>query len=561
MATSSTTGVVGNDGVVPVYNPDGRWQLWSINDIWRGETGPGRNRYVPNLGDYVIDPETSITYIVERIDAVTLEPTLREKRLITEGSSLSESNIMFGVGVGDQSSTYRVYLDTSVTPYVMAVDARLKIPGTASSYMKIFKGTALGNDGEVVSKIYDNSGNFISQNIPLEIVAIDSHTNYSIKAPKVCYCTTAMEDGEIATLIAYSPEGHVTFKKQVMVENTSFIRDVNASTKYITHIGLKSPFLSKMETNTINFPLNIPTNSLNLTGVVYYSDGTALELPVDGTKFRMIGLEQYVSSIVGQEMKLVLSYTLSPGEVAYAGVSVGNQKYINEPYSMITTDQNTSYTVKLYGYPEWVSASTGYRLKWFLFNLDRNVAFDVTDKVRFAESTGTFDSFSDGYSQRRSVYLNLRDVSAVFKPFVHTQLAEVMLRTPPDNLETPWTVQQESATEQLPYGTNTTARIHATLKNVINLNAGATTKAEWLDKVYKKTYPLVDSITRIPAPEPTHFILTYGTHTSEHPISDWNQDITLSKDAAVRGTVFIKFIRRTTITELQLSMAAMMLKR
>lgn len=552
MSDISTIGVAGTDGLAPVYNPDGRWQLWSINDVWMG-IGPGKNRYVPKVGDYVIDPETSATYIVDFIDPVTLIPTLREKRLISMSYNLSEADVLFGVGPGNQSDTHRVYLDTSVLPHVLAVDARLKVPGTDSHHVKIFRGTAQGN--EVISKIYDNSGNFVSENVPLEVVAIDSHVNYSIKKPVVCYCTTPMPDAEIVTLVAYSSSGHVTYKRQLLVENTSFIRDVNASTRYISHISLKTPFLSPTETHVVTFPLNVPTNALNLVGVVHYSDGSTLELPVDGTKFRMLGIDQYLSSIPGQKIPAVLSYALGPDEVAYRAVNAG-QKYITEAYDLETINPNNSYSVKLYGYPEWISDVAGYRMRWFLFNLDRSISFDVTDKVRVAGDQ-PIDSFADNYTQKFTVYLNLRDVSTIFKPFVHTQVVEIVLRNDPLGQTTPWTVTQESSVGHIAYGLRTTAKKLGSNNKALSLAAGCSTVEEWLAKTYDLTYPLIDKTAEARPLVPTHFEIQYGTHKLECPIDDWKTAMVFPVETRPGHNVYVKFIRRTTMADLELSKIAM----
>ena len=557
MAEISTLGVVGLDGVSPVYNPEGKWQLWSIDDIWMG-TGPGKHRFVPKVKDYVIDPETSSTYIVDFIDPVTLIPTLRDKRLVSTSYTLSETDLLFGVGPGNQLNTYIVYLDTSVTPHVLAVDARIKIPGVESSYAKIFKGPVLGTEGRVLSKMYDNSGNFVSENVPLEICAIDSHINYSIKVPKVCYCTEPLLDGDIVTLVAYSSQGHVTYKRQLRIENTAFIRDVNASTRYVSHISLRSPFLSTAETNTLNFPLNVPANAFNLKGVVNYSDGSELELPVDGTKFSMLGLNQFLSSIPGQKVKLVLSYKLGNNEVAYGAIAPGS-KMVVEPYDLVTTNQNNSYSVKLYGYPEWVNATVGYRMRWFLFNLDRNISFDVTDKVQIAGSD-PFDSFADNYTQRRTVYVNLRDVSAIFKPFVHSQVVSVVLRKAPQLEPTPWTMLQEDSVGHEPYGIATSAKKVPGRPTDIKIKCGCTTLEEWKQKVYLKTYPLLDRTVESSPLEPTHFEIMYGTYKAEYPITDWDQTFTMNKNIPVGSTVYIKFIRRTTMTDLELSIAGMMVQ-
>ena len=131
-------GVVGTDGQVPIYNPNGRWSWWSINEIYMGAAGA--NKYVPNVNDYVVDPTTFTVYIVTLIDPVTLIPSLNEVIPSAFNTGLSNTDILFGVGPGTQSDTYRVYLDTTVTPYTLAVDVRLRVAGTRTSYCIIYKG-------------------------------------------------------------------------------------------------------------------------------------------------------------------------------------------------------------------------------------------------------------------------------------------------------------------------------------------------------------------------------------------------------------------------------------
>ena len=124
--------VVGSvDGVVPIYDPEGLWRIWDINVLWQGEYGS--NRFVPRQNDYVIDPMTFETWIVDHLDPVTLVPTLRAIKPAGMNYSLSEDDVLFGVGPGSDAETYRAYLNDSVYPHTLAVDQRLKIHGTMSS--------------------------------------------------------------------------------------------------------------------------------------------------------------------------------------------------------------------------------------------------------------------------------------------------------------------------------------------------------------------------------------------------------------------------------------------
>lgn len=549
------TGVVGSDGQVPVYNPEGRWCWWSIDEIYRGQAG--ENKYIPKLKDYIIDPATFTTWVVDALDTVTLIPTLREIRPANMSFSLSQSDVLFGVGPGSQAQTMRVYQDTSTLPFTMAIDSRLRIGGAMASYAKVYRGAVIDGVGEVISKVYDSSGQFVSENVPLELVMIDSHINYSWKNVPPFKSTVELANGEPLTVVFFTDHGIQVSKSELLVEQSSFIRGVNNSSKYVTSINLISPFLSPTQDMTIEYPLNVPINALNLMGRVNYSDGSFIDLPVDGTKFSMHGLDQYVSSIVGQKLDLVLTYALSANETAYATGGV-NGNYVTAPYSLLTVNPNNSYTVKLFGYPFWIDSSSGYQIRWWLLNLDRNIFFEVTAHVRFDQNTGPYDPKGYGYMQRKSVSLNLRDVSGVFKPFVHTQMVEIVLNGEPQPDATAWSVSHESNSNRPMYGLELFAtRLTSTS---MNLGSGITDFNEWMSRVYKNTFPLVNPNTEVQPITPTHFSLTYGGASMDFPIANWNVDLTTAGPVDVNKTVSLRFFKRTSSGDLNLAVAALILR-
>lgn len=549
------TGVIGSDGMSPIYDPDARWCIWELSEIWDGAAG--NKKYVPKVNDYVIEKNEYITYIVDAIDPITLIPTLREIKNNISSGVFTSVDMLFGTGASASPDTYRIYVDKSTTPYTMAIDSRLKVYGSMTSYCKIFKGADLGGTGQVVSMMFNPSGNFSTNNVPLELVAIDNHTNYHIKTVQPCKTTVELEDGELLTAVIYSDNGHVVSKRQVLVENTAFIRSIDVSTKYVTHISLKSPFISATNDNLIEFPVNVPTNALNLIGVVHYSDGSKLELPVDGGKFKMLGIAQYVSAIVGQELNVVLSYSLAPNEIAYTGV-VSNGHYITEAYTLRTINPNYSYSVKLYAYPEWVDETNGYRLKWWLLNLDRNVKFEVTDHIQFNPATGSYNPKDYGVTQRKSVAINLRNVSAAFKNFLHTQLVDISLYGKPVDTTTAWTVSHESTIARPNYGLELNAK--QVSNYVMNISSGITDQEEWLNRVYKQTFPMIDVTRELDAPTPTHLQITYNGELVEVPLSVWASDLTFVNPLSIYKNVYITFIRRSGAEVTYLSQAAMLLR-
>lgn len=552
MSDLSTVNVIGTDGGVPVYDPSARWCWWALSEVFTGAEGKGR--YIPKVNDYVIDYDTYTVFIVTEINPVTMIPKFVEKRPSYAPWVIPEEDILFGVGPGTQADTYRVYYDTSVYPYVLAVDARLRVAGTSARYAKLFVGSDLSSEGKIISKMYDTSGTFLNDKIPLETVVSDSHEVYAIKVVSVCKTTENLKDGEVVTAIFYDDDGHVVSKRQLLIENTSFIRTVNENAKYITHISLESPFLSTTETNIINFPLNVPVNAMNLMGVVHYSDGSTIRLPVDGTKFKLYGLDSYISTIVGQKYELVLSYALSQGEYTYSTVTKDNN-YITLPYTLVTTNPNNAYSVKLFGYPQWMGSGFGYKMRWYLYNLDRNISMDVTDNVMFDAIGGSYDPKAYGYTQRRTVSINLNKVSAAFKPYIHTQVVDIELIRPYVDRTTCWKVTNEIGSDKLAYGDG----LYASRKNTsyINLSVGITNFNEWIERVYNRTYPLINKIYEINTISPTHFYLTFNGNSKRFEISDWNKDVDVGSVINPGDTVYIRFIKEGIPNDIELSVASM----
>lgn len=550
-------GIVGTDNVAPIYNPSGRWQMWNMNEIYLGQEAA--NKYVPKIGDVVseIAGVKIIRYIVKDINPSTMVPVFAQEDVTISSGIFDEDDVLLGVGPGQQSDTYRIYVDKSVTPYRMSVDARLKVAGTMCRYCKIFKGSDVSKTGNVISRVYDVGGNLVSENIALELAATTLLDNKAIKCVTPGFTTANLVDGELVTAVFYDDAGFVVSKRQLLVENTAYIRTTDADVRYIISVALRSPFLSTTNNRLIQYPINVPLNGLNLIGVVTYSNGETREYPVDGTKFSVFGFEQYVATQVGQRIKLVLKYSLDANEVNYSAV-VGGDNHISEMYEAVTMSADGIYGVKLYAYPVWVDSVNGYRLEWFLYNLNRDVFYNVTPNVVINTAVAPYNPLAYGQLQRLSVSINLRDVNGVYKNYIHTQTIDIVIARQGTERVTNWTVG--FSPDQSPrYGQDT----HATAKFVgannfsFNLSNGCTSLNTWLDKVYKTTQPLYNPITEFGPLEPTHFNLIVNGSKTEYPIKQWGSDLTINSTVNNNSTVFIQFIRRVGNTDLQLSVGGM----
>lgn len=554
MSVLTLSGIAGSvDGQKPIYQPDDRWTTWSINEIFTGQIG--KNRYVPKIDDYVIDPATNYYRRVVSIDPTTMIPTLVPITTVDEGE-LNEMEVMLGVGPSAGSEARRVYIDKSVMPFTMAVDGRVTVPNADAVMARVYRGSKLTGTFKVISSFFDNSGNLLGQDIPLTLAAVNEIDNHTIKTVPTCYTTEDVKDGDILTLVAFSDAGHVVYQRQLMAENTGFIRGKDLGTKYVKAITLKSAFLSKSDPKLIQYPINVPTVGLDLVGVVHYSDGTTMELPVDGTRFQAFGWQGYVATIVGQPFSMVLRYNLAPGEVAY-GETVGGG-FLTTIYKVVTTPVEGAYSVKLYGYPVWVDTQNGYRMEWFLYNLDRNVMYNVTPYVKPSGAGAVFNPTAYGVHQQLSVAVDLAQVNGSYKSYKHVQIIDVVLVAPGTTQSTNWMIGFNPGQDPM-YGVGVAAKTTFINQNLtkVKVDCGAADLASWLDMLYYRGMPLVDSSKELQAPQPTFFQIEVNGVVTEFPISYWNQELVIYQPVQNASTLFVKFCYRLPTNELQLGIAGL----
>lgn len=560
--------VTGEDGQVPIHRPTDPWVQWALKDMYAVKfldgsvVGPtvGANKFIPNIGDWIIDTELFRYYEVLGVDQFTGVATVRPRQLPKDPGEFSQDDILLGPGPGTQADTYRALLDTSKIPHLLRIERRCWVGGTMTKHAKIFLG---GPHGRVIGVFYDQQGNLLGDEIPLELLTIgEDVVNYTKKTVVPCYTKETMKNGEVVTVVFYGDDGEVVSTRQCLVWNTAWIDGVYSGTKYVTGISLRSPYLSAADPALIQFPMNMPLRSLITMGVVHYSDGTTKELPLDASgKFSVFGFENFVATIVGQEVPLVLTYKLSDDEAAY-GLSVGENKHISVKMKAVTTRAEGAYSLKLFAYPVWIDRVNGYRLEWFLYNLDRQTVYYVTPWVQIGASSRAFNPIGYGISQRLIVNLNLNQVDGTFKPYEFTQSIDITLRQAADDPgNTPWTIAF-NPNQDPEYGQNVFAAAEFVNVNFwkLNLDSGATTLEEWLQKLYYNTKPLSDP-TREAAPViPNFFRVKFGSQVIECQLSQWNQELTVGRGLVNNQTLFIEFFRRINGNDLELAVAGLVIR-
>lgn len=548
--------------IVPISDPNRGHRRWLKSEIYTGPNGTGR--YVPNEEDEAWDWVTGLWRVVT-VNRSTGLSQLVQYIPPNTGESVSEEDILLGVGPGYQSESYRVYLDTSVIPHVLAIDSRLRVYGSTVSAVKVFWGTDISDESKVISAMYDQGGTLLGENIPLELVqmpnnpqsGVPSAINYAVKTPMVGYTSQKLPDNEPVTVVMYDDVGNVTSIAKLLIMNTAFIRTTDASKKFITSIHLDSPFLSEGDDSLLKFAINMPVDALNARGVVTYSDGSKKIMPVDGTKFNLYGLQNFIATIVGQKIELVLSYKLSADEYVY-GASASLQKHLSIPYWATTTRLDGAYSVKLFCFPQWVDDITGFKLRWFLFNLNRSEFHEVTSLVTFGVNSLPFDPISYGPIQRVTVGINMNDLDSSYSNWRHSQTIGIALLAPGNEISNGWNIEYSPGQAEL-YGKG--LRAISTFVNVNNwklkIDCGLELQSTWLQKVFYNAEPLVNTQSENRAPEPNHFVLMIGNKEYTYPIDRWNTELLVTSVPANGEPLFIRFIRRLPENDLQLGIGGM----
>jgi hypothetical protein len=409
--------------------------------------------------------------------------------------------------------------------------------------------------------VYDNNGNFIGNDVALEMVQFNSHDNYATKVIKTCNTNMDLQDGEILTIVVLGSGGRVLSKRGVIVENTTFVARAFNEQKYITNIFLRSPFVSMVDPNIINYPVNLPISSFNPIAVVQYNDASQVEWPVDGTKFEIEGLTPFVSTIIGHKVPLVLRYKLDPTEATVAGLT-SDYVYITKPYELVVSEPNTSYNVQLNVFPVWSNATASYVLKAYLTNLDRNICFDVTSFLTIATNSPAFNPTLYGITQRITFRVNLRDVSSLYNYFIYTQVTDIVLRAPvPDTSHpTPWEVGIRVPSTIPNYGENNIATRNPTHPEKLRLHSGGLDLDTWLNHIYIRSQPLLNPLSETSPMTPSHMKIIYNGNEVIVPVTQYNTDITMPVNVNLYESVTVIFMKQISTGYLILSAAMLSIR-
>jgi hypothetical protein len=329
------------------------------------------------------------------------------------------------------TDTFRVYVDTSKHPYTLRVDSRQWFADPDLTSCKLFRGTNISSSGEVISAYFKNNI-YQGENIPVIKVSDSNPVGEGPwMRPVVGSCKIVPTDGELVTLVLYASTGEVSAIALYNVYVTNVVMAAEKPVKVLQDIRIKSPWLDPADAYKLLLPINIPQADILMQAELVYNYGIET-VPIDGVRVKLDGLRNsgahdtyFVSTQLGQDIDLLLSYRLSSDE-SYIGSDLV-EGVVSREYTATTEAVRGAYSAKLFVSPRWLDEGRGYRLEYYLLDLNRGTVFNATNKVYLAQGSPTFDSTYYGGKQRLAVAVDLSEVSNQYRPHPHVQSFAITL--------------------------------------------------------------------------------------------------------------------------------------
>lgn len=540
---------------VPVWDPEGLYKEWAYDEIYFGKDSIGegkKGRFVPNVGNKVWSRERG-TYYVKELNPTTLIPVL-ERYVEPVVGGADSMDWLLGVGDRWPQQGFFVYADNEQTIPRVSMDAQAIFRHPSIKYFRLYGYNEAGNL-EVISAWFNQSGEYVDDQVPrLEVDSTQSPDGYKYYVPEVFWATRKLIEKEEVKIVGFSAENNEIAEAGFVVRLGNHVRRGNTPVRRIASIELRCAYLSTTEENRIRIPTGTNIASVAMMCRLNYESGAYLDIPIDGTKVRIQGLEESVSSSPGWLRDIILYYYLGEGEV-YIGSDSNDGKSLRKLYKVEVDPTQETYGFKLFVFPTWVDANNGYSLLSFLHDYDHSQVYDVTGMVELTSNSGEWDPLKYGVKQYLRMALDVEKVDPRYSTYRHVQTLQFTLMAPgTQDVDNHWRVYFEDG--QAPaYGDGCRAVLTYVSSQVWSgdLSCGAGSLDEWLDKLYYRTLPLFDPTTEQVPMVPTHFIYTLRGQRYRHPISDWNKVIQVKTGGQQGETSVIHFISSQNGVDLYLA--------
>lgn len=551
----------------PDKNPTRDFRVFHLREIYTGPSGTGA--WVPNPEDLIWALSTGFQTVFA-VDYTSGLSTLLPVNVSTLGGGADLTEALLAAGPGSVSSNFRIYIDDSILPHPLAFDNRLACFGSENATCKVFRGINIGPSGDVISARYDGNGDLISENLLMENVADITMNNVAVKTVTPGSCSGSVLNGDLLTAVFYTDTGAINGIYRMLAVTTDFVRAADANSKYISAIELISNYMSSSDSAVVDVPVNLTVQSAMFKGRVHYNDGSTTTLPIDGTKFSLLGLNAYMASVPDQYAGIQLVYALGPGEYA-SGLTPGlpgNMK--NRAYRLHTIAADNAFTVKIFAIPTYDTTlpTPAWRLNYYLYNLDRQVYYNIDEWVQFPVGQPAFNGLPAAYGteQNIQVSVNLQDIGVGLPYYYYSQILKVTAVAPGVNSLATDYFNIDYSSDLAVYGNGSYARVQNDgtdpLQKNLYINDGMLQLGDWLNSHYYNLLPLKVQNVEFTPPAPTHVRLKIGTsYYRLMPIAEVLSPILDVTIASPQGkTIRMEFVKIVGATVYELAMGYMVLK-
>ena len=510
-------------------------------------------RYLPNPRDWIIKDGVDVIDVCVSTNYADYTYITRDWGIEDDSAS---SHIKGAINYMSPRM-YRFYVDDSKSPPTVNFDGRLGFSPQADT-IRIFLGNDISADGDCISGFMRNS--------VLESTHIPTIEANGLKFPVEGIITRPIEgDNFDVTIVVYKSDGTPFVVDTAQFTKTSYISKADSPSREVLNVELVSPWLSSPGSNVLRFPINLPYDDMLFAVRVTYSDGT-VEIPLDGNRAKLVGMKNggshdtyYIVSNAGHELSLVFSYRLGANEL-YRGPDLVENTIVKD-YRAVTEAVDGAYSLKLFVVPEWVGGSTGWKLRYYLYDIRRGNHYDATEFVRGRVESTAFDPNLYNVKQKLIVGVNVKDVAGVYKSHQLTQSFHITLIREGNIKGTSYLLNYMPTGDD--YGRDVFGlyEYDNVTFTTVNVTCGLASMTEWVTKLYDPIYPLYDRAMESGPLTPTHFVFKYGEYSVTIPIADWYRDINIPVPIPDGGVVELFWIRREAKDDLELGVSSMLVYR
>lgn len=505
-----------------------------------------RGKIVPRPGSFAIQlvDGRAIVEVVASVHPTTLKPKFVDPAIVITNDEYEESQASI---VSYLNDIFYLYYDPRTAPnIVVRPDSRLKAYGLANSEYRIVRYPDTDHE-EVISLYYGSDGQLKGTSVPLALAESTEASKYFTD----CHTRASLVEGEELRLDVYNQHGALVMKVKVFARQSTILNERINNIPVLTHISIKSPQMRG--NNEIYIYEKQDVDSLNITVTLHYDDGYQRDIPVDGVKCILYGLEDFIASYAGLRQTILVKYFLDASEKtsALAGETVAT--HLTAEADLIVIPNQLAASLKISVIPRWNATLAKYHLLYYMYSADRDMVKNVTDLVSITAGTFVGDLYGVIQQFTISVDMSLVDPTMYDEPTIYQQGCFIKLQ--PYAAYERYVLQDASNTLRV-YGVDRTDARRPVLHYDQDLQQYFIpselfpTKEKFLYSFYYQSCPVYDSSTETAPLTPTHFILrdanTGLAITADHiPVESYTLAFSIIGDPGryVNSNVIMEFLQ------------------